>query len=190
MTTGYDSFRAFVALRLHFNSNYDITKHNGRVKLTYDAFEKRPDAHIFNKFAKTYGDVHHKVLLANFAYSPIGHIVEVEHSRYAEWIRRRESLSYLVKKDLSIYSDITLDELISADRGHPPLFKGFLGGRVMIETVALLDHEFHFIDSWNNRLNDDFIWKSVGFHLAKFRLLIKRRSKMVTDAVDTTLKPY
>ena len=48
-------YKMYIALKLHFTTdNYDITKRNGKVKASRQAFAKRKDLFSIRKIAKTY----------------------------------------------------------------------------------------------------------------------------------------
>jgi hypothetical protein len=177
---GYDCFKAFVALKLHFNTDtYDIHQQKGRLRITPDAYSKRQDYFLFERLVKRHPNDYKKLLLANFAYANVGHITEVSDERLDEWVRRRQSLSYLFKQDLEKITAHTLEQSFKIGTGHPELFRLFLGNKIMIETVALLEHEHQFLSKWNVAMETDFIWKSIGRHLIKFRGFIAPRTEMV-----------
>ena len=39
----YEAYKIYHALKLHFNSDYDYTKYNGKAKVTVDSYLKRKD---------------------------------------------------------------------------------------------------------------------------------------------------
>ena len=41
---------------------------------------------------------------------------------------------------------------------HPKLMKEFLGGRLSLETLIVLDELVKFTKKWNQKLKDDIIW--------------------------------
>jgi hypothetical protein len=44
---------------------------------------------------------------------------------------------------------------------HPKLMKEFLGGRVSLETMIILDELVTFGPDWNRKLEDDIIWNDL-----------------------------
>jgi hypothetical protein len=44
------------------------------------------------------------------------------------------------------------------NKQHPKLMREFLGGRVSLETVIILDELVNFDPDWNKELEDDIIW--------------------------------
>ena len=50
----YDAYKIYHALKLHFTSNYDYTKYNGKANVSTDSFLKRNDRPFFGKVARKY----------------------------------------------------------------------------------------------------------------------------------------
>ena len=50
----YEAYKIYHALKLHFNSDYDYTKYNGKAKVTVDSYLKRKDRPFFAKVARKY----------------------------------------------------------------------------------------------------------------------------------------
>ena len=48
--------KIYHALKLHFNSDYDYTKYNGKAKVTVDSYLKRKDKPFFAKVARKVHD--------------------------------------------------------------------------------------------------------------------------------------
>ena len=52
---GYDTFRLFMGLKLHFSKKtYDWFKFNGKTKLNARSYENRKDRYLFDKIAKKF----------------------------------------------------------------------------------------------------------------------------------------
>ena len=52
--TGYDAYELYLGIKLHFNSDYDYIKYNGKVNTNFDAFLKRKDKFQFAKLGSVY----------------------------------------------------------------------------------------------------------------------------------------
>ena len=64
----FSVYKMYIALKLHFTTDgYDITKRNGKVKASRQAFAKRSDLYSIKKISKTYTDEEvANFLIANF----------------------------------------------------------------------------------------------------------------------------
>ena len=44
---------------------------------------------------------------------------------------------------------------------HPKLLREYLGKRVSLETMIILDELVEFSDKWDNEMSDDIVWPDV-----------------------------
>jgi len=65
-----------------------------------------------------------------------------------------------------------VDPLIS-DGQHPLALKLYLGKKISLETLIILDKLFNFVYSNNTVLANDFIWKDVSRLITKYRIFVK-----------------
>ena len=64
---------------------------------------------------------------------------------------------------------------------HPKLLKEFLGGRVSIETLVILDELVSYVDRWDKLLGDDVIWPDLKKFMndyKRFLTIDKNKYKM------------
>ena len=52
---------------------------------------------------------------------------------------------------------------------HPKLLKEYLGGRISLETLIILDELVQYTKDWDKKLGDDIVWKDLGFFLKKYK---------------------
>ena len=50
----FDAYKVYIALKSHFNSDYDFNKYNGKTSVSLDSFLKRGDRHFFGKVGRKY----------------------------------------------------------------------------------------------------------------------------------------
>jgi len=113
-------------------------------------------------------------LLANFinATNPqnlwIGEIINSGERTYAEWMKRKQSLTYLFKEQLNeLLLENDLETVFNCSKGHPPLLKKYLGGEISLETLTILEKVFSFVKNFDKKL-DDPVWESVSLKLKKY----------------------
>ena len=139
------------------------------------SFNKRKDKYWFEKTSRKYSDEQVlDFLLANFvnADTPqnlwIGEIINSGERTYAEWMKRKQSLTYLFKEQLNeLLSENDLETVFNCSKGHPPLLKKYLGGEVSLETFVILEKIFSFGKDFDKKL-DDPVWESVSLKLKKY----------------------
>ena len=173
----FEVYRYYLALRLHFTTDqYDVVKQSGRVKASKQAFFKRKDLLAIRRVAETYSDEEVvNFLVANFVSGDRwGGVFDVEaKSRYTQWKKRLESISYTFDQEL--------DKLISAAEthnmniteclttGHHPLaLKMYLRQDLSIETLVILNNLTKFVDTLDVSLKDDLIWPDVSRIVKKY----------------------
>ena len=63
----FDAYNMYVAIKLHFQTNYDYFKFAGKVKTSKHSFDVRRDRIMFERVAKVYNEEQFRLLLvANF----------------------------------------------------------------------------------------------------------------------------
>ena len=174
--TPFETYQTYLSIKSHFtNSKYDFFKYGGKSRATITSFNKRKDKYWFEKTSRKYSDEQVlDFLLANFvnADTPqnlwIGEIINSGERTYAEWMKRKQSLTYLFKEQLNeLLSENNLDEVFNCSKGHPLLLKRYLGGEISLETLTILEKVFSFVKNFDKKL-DDPVWESVSLKLKKY----------------------
>ena len=163
-------------MKSHFtNPKYDFVKYGGKSRATMTSFNKRKDKYWFEKTSRKYSDEEVlNFLLANFVTTDnpqnlwIGEIINSGERNYADWMRRKQSLTYLFKEQLNeLLSENDLETVFNCSKGHPPLLKKYLGGEISLETLTILEKVFSFVKNFDKKL-DDPVWESVSLKIKKY----------------------
>jgi hypothetical protein len=139
------------------------------------SFNKRKDKYWFEKTSRKYSDKEVvNFLVSNFveADNPqnlwIGEIINSGERTYAEWMRRQQSLTYLFKEQSNeLFSQIKLEDALNCSKGHPPVLKSFLGGKISLETLVIYDKIFLFGNKFDMKLLDP-VWETVSLKIKKY----------------------
>ena len=70
------------------------------------------------------------------------------------------------------------------DGQHPTLLKEYLGKRVSIETLVILDDISNFTKVWNEKLKNDVVWpkvKKLMFDYKKFLTYDKKKCTIILN---------
>jgi len=178
----YDENKAFrlyiyyLALKQHFTTeSYDYFKYNGKVNAKLDTFRKRKDRFFFYKLSNK--DYAKDLIFANVIYQPkswIGDLTDEDaHEIYVDWKRRRKSLTYLFKEDLSRIDDLKSDLKVSGN-DHPPLLKKFLYNQIMLETMVILNHIIKFFPNWMKKIDDSILLPDINKRVNKYEAFLSR----------------
>ena len=83
--TGFEAFTLYYTLKLHFTTDYDYFKYNGKSSVSIDAFEKRKEKYHFYKLSRK--------------------IQDSEYKEFVFWVR-----DSLVRSKLALFSELMSDE--------------------------------------------------------------------------------
>ena len=174
--TPFETYRTYLSMKSHFtNPKYDFIKYGGKSRATMTSFNKRKDKYWFEKTSRKYSDQEIiDFLLANFVSTDnpqnlwIGEIINSGERNYSQWMKRKQSLTYLFKEqsnELLFQQD--LKEVFDCSKGHPPLLKKYLGGEISLETLTILEKVFSFRKEFDKKLKDP-VWETVSMKIKKY----------------------
>ena len=174
--TPYETYQTYLSMKSHFtNRKYDFFKYGGKSRATMASFNKRKDKYWFEKTSRKYSDEEiQNFLLANFVSTDnpqnlwIGEIINSGERNYSQWMKRKQSLTYLFKEQSNeLLSDNNLNEVFDCSKGHPPILKKYLGGEMSLETLTILERIFSFVQNFDKKLKDP-VWESVSLKIRKY----------------------
>lgn len=172
----FDAFREYLALKNHFTKkSYDYHKYCGKSRATVQSFYKRKDRFWFEKVVRQKTDKEVvEFFVANFVSCSdpqslwIGEIMKEGETRYKEWQKKVQSLSYLFKEESQqIFSQHKFEEVFDCSKSHPVLLKMFLSGKISLETMVIYDRIFLYGNNFDKKLKDP-VWESVSLKIKKY----------------------
>jgi len=192
----FDVYVSYLGLKSHFtNPKYDYFKYNKKVRASLTSFNRRKDRYFFERTSRKYEDKEIvDFLVSNFvsADNPqnlwIGEIINSGERTYVEWMRRQQSLRYLFKEQSNeFFSQIKLKDALNCSRGHPPVLKSFLSGKISIETLVIYDKIFLFASKFDKKLLDP-VWETVSLKIKKYSPFLNidvfPYKKILRDIID------
>jgi hypothetical protein len=192
--SAYNVYETYLALRQHFtNPNYDYFRYSGKVRTNIDSFNKRRDRYFFEKLSrkKTESEIIN-YFVSNFIQSSdpskmwVGELKTNGDENYLNWKTRTQSLSYRFKQELNILTEkIHLYEALFSENGsHPRIIKQYLGGKVSIETLVILDD----LTSFMKKLNvDDVVISLVTHKVKKYRPFLSYDKEVFIQEIRSRL---
>jgi len=172
----FETYQHYLSLKNHFtNPKYDFFKYGAKTRASVTSFNKRSDKYWFEKTSRKYNDKEVvDFLVSNFVATDnpsnlwIGTIINSGERIYSDWMRRQQSLSYLFKEQSNeLFSEIKLEDALNCSKGHPPILKKFLSGKLSPETFAIYDKIFHFSNDFDKKLLDP-VWETVSLKISKY----------------------
>tara|TARA_B100000700_G_C14878554_1_gene776918 strand:+ start:43 stop:642 length:600 start_codon:yes stop_codon:yes gene_type:complete len=172
----FDTYKQYLAYKNHFTrEKYDYHRYGGRSKAKVESFYKRKDRYFFEKMSRKYNDDQVKdFFLANFVDTDnpqglwIGNIIKTGEVVYKEWMKRQQSLFYNFKQNSEdMMDEYDYEEFFDASKGHPPILKEHLGGKISVEEMCVYEKVFSYCKDYDKQL-DDPVWKVVGLKVRKY----------------------
>ena len=183
--TPFETYQTYLSVKNHFsNPKYDYFKYGGRSRAKIAAFNKRKDKYWFEKTSRKYSDGEIvDFLLANFVTTDnpknlwIGEIINSGERTYADWMRRKQSISYLFKEESEKLLDENFDLFIILDDIH--------ASESNIGTIKnLLSHKIAIFTNFEDDQETNEIMLKLGFQTE----LIDKNNKL--KCFSYNLKTY
>ena len=166
----YEIYKYYIALKQHFNSNYDYFKYNGKVNVSEMSFENRKDKFFFYKLSKK--SEAKDIILANALDNPkfwAGDLLEDKAiSTYKEWLKRKQSLTYQFKSDLSELDEDFNANILVSNGQNPKLFQLYMMKRICLETVVILCEMTNCQPYWEKNVVDRIIFPDINTLIKKY----------------------
>jgi hypothetical protein len=187
--TSFEVYKDYLALKNHFNLlGYNYFRYNSKITANLESFNKRKDKFLFEKVAK-HRDAHN-LMLANFIQNPKCFIREIAYDEsaeqiYLDWLKRSQSLTYMIAGDLKKLNKTFNENFIVRDNQHPILIKLFCSDSISPETLCVLVDISRCLKHWDKELNDDVVWNEIKLLIKKYIPFIKYdREKIKKLLVD------
>jgi hypothetical protein len=195
----FDVFYTFVALRLHFTTDYDYFKYNKKLPLSEDKFEQRKDKAQFIKLTQKLHDMQdlEDLVVSNIVSGAKEKWVQYYNTKEAfaikeKWVQNINHLEDIVKQEIiaiSQYPNMCLNNLTSAiDGGHPLLLTLFVSDQISMETLIVFDDLFGIFEKWDKAVLDDVMYPEIRDFALKYKPFVKYDKPELRNAIKTGLK--
>ena len=180
-----DIYLMYCAMKAHFSkNNYDFHKYGGKTKVSRDSFWKRKDKYFFVKLAKKHDDRDsiQEYLVSNFIRDRRGYIANFNDENYEAWKDRKTDFYNIFSNELKPIVKDFEPLFQTKNNNHPKLLKEFLGDRVSLETLIILDALVDFSKGWDRELKEDIVWpdlKKLMKNYKGFLTFDKKRCRMI-----------
>ena len=183
MIHGFDVYRMYLAMKLHFtNPNFDYFTAGGKTNAKEKTYQQRNDFWFFETLARKHTkDEIQELLLASFVVSEdstkvwVGDLRSSGKDRHVAWKKLQESLSYTVKQDLSAILDdmdakgYSFNDLYQTLGGHhPQALRLLIKRRISLETLIVMDIVLGFTKKWDQELKDP-LWEQLSLKIRKYK---------------------
>tara|TARA_B110000914_G_scaffold221139_1_gene232407 strand:+ start:537 stop:1109 length:573 start_codon:yes stop_codon:yes gene_type:complete len=164
-----DVYLMYCALKAHFGKgDYDYITYKGKTKIKRDSFYKRKDRGFFVRIAKKY-DNPQDYFVSNFIKNKNGYIADFSDDNFQSWKLKRQGFFDLFDLEMRPLVELFENLFLVKNEQHPKLLKEFLGGRISLETMIILDELVGFDEAWNKQLEDDIIWNDLKILMNNYK---------------------
>ena len=191
--TDYEAYTTYLALKLHFNGDYDFFKYNGKVSASPESFKKRKEKYQFVKLAKKLSD---EQIIDYYVANIIrdnSWIGEFNQKNWLEHKKINEALEYNYVNDLEklLTTVDNFDILFQCDDGnHPKLLKTFLGKKINLETMVILNKILQYVNVFDNKISENYIWPNVSLLIKKYEPFVKVNTRQYRLITLTNVKEF
>jgi len=181
-----DVYLMYCAMKAHFGKgDYDFVRFGGKSKVSRNSFWKRKDRSFFAKLSRKYktSDEIKDYLVSNFVKENKGWVGNFNDENYTQW--KNMNMIEMFEKDITpLLQDFDEGKFIFAvpESSHPKLLKEYLGKRVSLETMIILDELMGYVPKWNVHLKDDFMWEEINLlmnNYKKFLTIDKEKCRII-----------
>ena len=172
----FEAYEKYVALKLHFTSEYDYFRYNGKTSVTPKSFNERKDKFHFKRLAKKYDD---STIIEYFIANIIDNkqwVGNMDIATYIQWASRIQSVEYVFSNDVEkLLTNVTdFDIIFNSDKGnHPKLVKAYLGKKISLETLVIFEKLLDFRKTFNKEITDQIIWPKVNMLIEKYEPFVE-----------------
>ena len=159
-----DVYLMYCAMKAHFSrKDYDFLTYKGKSRVPRDSFFKRKDRVFFVKLSKKYSEEDLKnYFVANFIVEKQGYIANFNDENYEQWKEKRNNFYDIFTEEIRPFVKDFNPIFKVKNSEHPFLLKEYLGKRVSLETLVILDDILGFTKNWNRSLAEDYMWYDIN----------------------------
>ena len=102
----------------------------------------------------------------------VGDLLENESKKvFTEWKKRKQKLSHMFEQEVSsLLEKKTIQEVLTVYNGqHPYLLKQFLGKKISIETMCILDTITNYSLNWKKLISENIVYPGVHHRIDKYK---------------------
>ena len=172
----FEAYKEYIALKLHFTSDYDYFKYNGKTNVTPKSFNDRKDKYHFKRLVTKYEDsTIREYFVANLVNNKQW-VGEMDLATYSQWQARTQSIEYIFQNDAEnlLTQTENFDIIFNSDKGnHPKLVKAYLGKKISLETLVVFEKLLHYRKRFDKEIKDAIIWPNVSKLIEKYEPFIE-----------------
>ena len=159
-----DVYLMYCAMKAHFGkTDYNFIKYGGKSRVPRNSFFKRKDRYFFVKLSKKYKTENEirNYFIANFMMEQRGYVANFNDENYEKWQNRQNNFHDIFTNEIQpmIQDFNSLFEIKKSE--HPKLMKEYLGKRISLESLIILNELVEYSKKWDEQLKEDILWPDL-----------------------------
>jgi len=186
MVNGFDVYKIYLAVKLHFTTDsYDYHKYEGKVNIKLETFTKNNARYFFHKLGTKYNkDDILDFFVSNFLSDSGKWVKDLTgadgNDVYLDWKKRNQSFDYYFRSDCNyILNDFNAhsfnfnDGFTSFGGQHPRFFQLVLSKNISYETAIVFNQIIGFSKRWDEEINEKVVWPIHSKRIKKYTPFVK-----------------
>ena len=185
--SAFQVYSLFLALKNHFTTDYDFFKYHGKTRAKQESFLKRKDRFFYQKLSrKIVATDMQEYIVANLLAGRkwVREFTDDEAMEtFTKYRKVMESLSYTFENEIdSLFSQYdNPKEIFSCNGQLPPIVTEFIGNRISIQTLVILNRFVKFKNKLDTELEDDYIWSQYSRLIDKYQPFLHYDSQRMAN---------
>ena len=176
LMNAFETYQQYLGLKLYFEGSFDYFKYQGKTNVTPASFDKRRDKYTFVKLSnKLSDDQIIEYFVSNFIRGR-KYIGDFDGRVWQEHKKIVQSIEYNFENDMEylLTKAEKFDILYHSDDGkHPILLKQYLGKKIKLETMVILEKLTSFCRVFDKTITDAIIWPDVSMLIKRYEPFLK-----------------
>ena len=176
LMNAFETYQQYLGLKLYFEGAFDYFKYSGKTNVTPSSFDKRRDKYTFVKLSnKLSDDQIIEYFVSNFIRGR-KYIGDFDGRVWQEHKKIVQSIEYNFENDMEylLTKAEKFDILYHSDDGkHPILLKQYLGKKIKLETMVILEKLTSFCRVFDKQITDNIIWPDVSMLIKRYEPFLK-----------------
>ena len=167
----YETYQQYLGLKLYFEGNFDYFKYNGKTSASLTSFDKRKDKFKFIKLSTKLSDEQIIEYFVSNLISGKKYIGDFDSKTWQAHKKVVQSVEYNFANDIEkLLTNVeSFDILFQCDDGnHPKLIKAYLGKKIRLETLVILEKLLHYKKTFDKKIIETFIWPEVSQLITRY----------------------
>jgi hypothetical protein len=172
----YETYQQYLGLKLYFEGNFDYFKYNGKTSASVKSFDKRKDKFKFIKLSTKLSDDQIIEYFVSNLISGKKYVGDFDIKTWQAHKKIVQSVEYNFSNDIEkLLTNVeSFDILFQCGNGnHPILLKQYLGKKIKLETMVILERLTKFCKVFDKNITDTIIWPDVSQLITRYQPFLK-----------------